>query len=435
MTLFRVTTLAVGGYRLREPLTAFPEVAMGRLIRSWHAVTAGILLAGCGDSFGPIADLPRELSVAEGQLIEADNRFAFKLFHEINRQEGAENVFVSPLSIAMALGMTYNGAAGETQQAMQGVLELEGMDLQAVNESYRSLIDLLRNLDPRVEFLIANSIWYRDVISVEQEFLDLNHEYFDAEVSALDFSSPIGADVINGWVNLNTNGKIDEIVQGPIDPLTIMFLINAIYFKGDWTYQFDKNLTQDHLFNLIDGSETTVDMMSYEEETPIRYALAGDLQIVDLAYGGQAYSMTIVLPASPQGIETLADGLTQEQWNSWTAALDSTARLVSLPRFTLEYELALNDALTALGMEVAFTDSADFTKLYAPGGTYISEVKHKTFVDVNEEGTEAAAATSVEISLTSAGPLPVVVDRPFVFAIRENYSGTILFMGKIVDPS
>jgi serine protease inhibitor len=264
MTLFRVTILAVGGYRLREPLTAFPEVAMGRLIRSWHAVTAGILLAGCGDSFGPIADLPRELSVAEGQLIEADNRFAFKLFHEINRQEGAENVFVSPLSIAMALGMTYNGAAGETQQAMQGVLELEGMDLQAVNESYRSLIDLLRNLDPRVEFLIANSIWYRDVISVEQEFLDLNHEYFDAEVSALDFSSPSAADVINGWVNLNTKGKIDEIVQGPIDPLTIMFLINAIYFKGDWTYQFDKNLTQDHLFNLIDGSETTVDMMAYK---------------------------------------------------------------------------------------------------------------------------------------------------------------------------
>jgi serine protease inhibitor len=146
--------------------------------------------------------------------------------------------------------------------------------------------------------------------------------------------------------------------------------------------------------------------------------------------------MTIVLPESPQGIETLAGRLTREQWNSWTASLDSTARLVSLPRFTLEYELTLNDALKALGMEIAFDEAlADFTRLYAPGGAYISEVKHKTFVDVNEEGAEAAAATSVEISLTSAGPLPIVVDRPFVFAIRENYSGTILFMGKIVDPS
>lgn len=408
---------------------------MRRLVRSWRALPAAILLAGCGDSFGPITDLPRQLSVAEGQLIEADNRFAFKLFREINAQEGAENVFISPLSVAMALGMTYNGAAGATQQAMQEVLELEGMDLQAVNESYGSLIELLRNLDPRVEFLIANSIWYRDVITIEQEFLDLNREYFDAEVSALDFSSPSAVDIINGWVNLNTNGKIDEIVQGPIDPLTIMFLINAIYFKGDWTYQFDKGLTQDRPFNLIDGSQTTVDMMSYEEETPIRYASAGDVQIIDLAYGGQAYSMTIVLPASPQGIEALAEGLTQQQWNSWVASLDSTVRLVSLPRFTLEYELTLNDALKALGMAVAFGDSADFTKLYGPGGAYISEVKHKTFVDVNEEGTEAAAATSVEISLTSAGPVPIVVDRPFVLAIRENYSGTILFIGKIVDPS
>jgi serine protease inhibitor len=431
-----VTYFPERGYNVQRGRFLCSEVKMKRSVRSLLAVGAAALLASCGESFGPIDQLPRELSIAEGKLIEADNTFAFKLFREINQQEGAQNIFISPLSVAMALGMTYNGAAGTTQEAMQAVLELQDMDLQEVNESYRSLIDLLRNLDPRIEFLIANSIWYRDVITIEQEFLDLNRQYFDAEVSVLDFSSPNAVDIINAWVSQNTLGKIEEIVESPIDPLTIMFLINAIYFKGDWTYQFDKTLTQDRPFNLIDGSETTVDMMSYGAATPIRFASDGDLQIVDLAYGGQAYRMTIVLPASPQDVDALADNLTQAQWNSWIAALDSTARLVSLPRFKLEYELTLNDVLSALGMEVAFSPSlADFTKLYAPGGAYISEVKHKTFVDVNEEGTEAAAVTSVEIRLTSAGPMPIVVDRPFVFAIREDYSGTILFIGKIMDPS
>ena len=400
------------------------------------AIATAALLTTCGgESIGPIEELPRELSVAEAKLIDADNRFAFKLFGEINQQEGDKNVFISPLSVAMALGMTYNGAAGSTREAMQQVLELQNMNLQEVNESYRSLIDLLRDLDPRVEFLIANSIWYRNTMTFDQAFLDLNRQYFDAEVSALDFNDPGSVNVINDWVRQNTRDKIEKIVDPPIDPQTIMFLINAIYFKGDWTHQFDKELTRDAPFKLKDGSETTVDMMSHDDEVPIRYALDGDLQIVDLPYGGQAYSMTIVLPPTPQDIDSLVTGLSQAQWNNWTAALDSTSRHVSLPKFKLEYELSLNDALKALGMEIAFSDSADFTNMYGPGGAFISNVKHKTFVDVNEEGTAAAAVTSVEIGLTSVGPGPIVVDRPFLFAIRENYSGTILFMGKIMDPT
>jgi len=398
-------------------------------------VAIGPLTTCGGESIGPIDELPRELSVAEGKLIDADNRFAFKLFGEINQQEGDKNIFISPLSVAMALGMTYNGAAGTTQEAMQRVLELQDMDLQEVNESYLSLIDLLRELDPRVEFLIANSIWYRNTMSFEQAFLDLNRQYFDADVSALDFTDPASVNVINDWVKQNTRNKIEKIVDPPIDPMTIMFLINAVYFKGDWTHQFDKDLTRDAPFSLKDGSETIVDMMSHDDEVPIRYALDGDIQIADLSYGGQAYSMTIVLPPTPQAIDSLVSGLSQAQWNSWTAALDSTSRHVSLPKFKLEYELSLNDVLKVMGMEVAFSDSADFTNMYSPGGAFISNVKHKTFVDVNEEGTEAAAVTSVEIGLTSVGPGPIVVDRPFLFAIRENYSGTILFMGKIMDPT
>jgi serpin B len=396
------------------------------------------LAAACGgaDRFAPIEELPRPLTTAELQLVDADNRFAFKLFREVNAQENAgANVFISPLSVGMALGMAYNGAGGATRDAMQATLELGGMTLQEVNESYQSLIALLRELDPRVTFTLANSIWYREGIAVVPQFVDLNRQYFDAEVAALNFDDPASADVINGWVDAATGGRIDEIVTPPIDPLTILFLINAIHFKGDWTQQFDKDRTRPEPFFLPDGSETSVPMMSSEGEASVRVHADADHTVLDLWYGGRAYSMTIVVPRDPAAIDQLSRTVTQEQWNAWAAGLDSVETLIAIPKFTLEYDVSLNEVLKALGMEIAFdTDQADFTNLYAgPERAYISKVKHKTFVDVNEEGTEAAAVTSVEIGVTSA-PQRVVVDRPFLFAIRENYSGTILFMGKIVRP-
>ncbi len=409
---------------------------MIRQFRSLLLIPLAATLATCGDSFGPIDELPRELSLAESKLVEADNRFAFRLFREVNAQEEeGKNVFLSPLSVGMALGMTYNGAAGTTREAMQQTLELGGMTIQEVNEAYQGLIALLKDLDPRVEFALANSIWYREGVSIVPDFLDRNQQYFAAQVAALDFSDPGTADVINGWVNDQTRGKIPHIVDPPIDPLTFMFLINAIYFKGDWTYQFDKDLTKDEPFLLPDGSQTTVPMMSRGEQIPARTFRDAEHTVVDLFYGGQAYSMTIVVPDDAASINALAESLTDTQWHSWILNLDSTDTYVSIPKFTLEYEIELNDVLKALGMEIAFTPgAADFTNMVASGGAYIEKVKHKTFVDVNEEGTEAEAVTSVEMGFTSA-PQMVRVNRPFVFAIRENYSGTILFMGKIVDPS
>jgi serine protease inhibitor len=410
---------------------------MRRLTPPCVAVAGLGLLVACGggDVLGPIEGLPRELSIAEGQLIEADNRFAFKLFREISRQEGDSNIFISPLSAAMALGMTYNGAAGSTQVAMQEVLELQGMGLQEVNESYRSLIDLLRNLDPRVEFLLANSIWYRQGYPIEQEFLDLNREYFDAEVAALDFSSPAAPGTINAWVRENTANRIDSIVVGPISPLTVMYLINAIYFKGDWVYQFDRNLTMSAPFMLKDGSETLVPMMSHGGKVEIGINWADGVVLGDIAYGGGAYSMTVLLPTTASDIDSLVTRLTQENWDRWIAGLGSTEIEVQLPKFTLEYAITLNDVLTALGMGIAFDPGrADFSRMYAGGGVYIDSVVQKTFVDVNEEGTEAAAVTSVVVGRSSAGT-SFVVDRPFLFVIRERYSGAIMFMGKILDPT
>ncbi len=395
----------------------------------------GLGVAGCGEGIAPIVELPRQLTVAESKLVDADNRFAFKLFREVAAQEPTEsNVLLSPLSVGMALGMTYNGAAGTTREAMQDVLELDGMTLQEVNEAYQSLIALLLDLDPTVEFLLANSIWYRQEITVVATFLDNMQRYFGAEISALDFQAPEAVGIINGWVRDNTRGLIDEIVSPPIDPETIMFLINAIYFKGSWTHRFDRGRTYDGIFHRMDGSTSTVRMMT-REETPVRAFMGSGITVGELPYGGGAWAMTIVYPHDPAEIGTLATQLTQDQWDTWIAALDSTDMQVSMPKYALEYEIKLNDVLKALGMEIAFIrGAADFSNLFAGPPSFISEVKHKTFIEVDEQGTEAAAVTSVEVGVVSMPP-SILVDRPFVFAIRERLSGTILFLGKIVDPA
>jgi serine protease inhibitor len=400
------------------------------------AVLATALLMDCGgEPLGPITELPRELSVAERQLIEVDNSFGLKLFREINAQDTGKNLFISPLSVAMALGMTYNGADGETQEAMARTLELENMTIQEVNESYRDLIALLLDLDPRVELALANSIWYRNTMSFEQAFLDINREYFDAEVTGLNFDDPAAADVINDWVNDATNGKIGEIVDKPISPDLVMFLINAIYFKGDWTSQFDKGLTQDAGFALLDGTTKRVETMFHKSAAPVRTYWDDLVRVVDLPYGGDAFSMTILVPLGDNDVEDVIPQLDAARWRAVVDGLDSTAVIVVMPKFTMEYELEMTDVLSSLGMGVAFDHfAADFSKMNPDDNLFISEVKHKTFVDVNEEGTEAAAVTSVGMGFTSTGPVPFRVDRPFVFAVRERYSGTIIFIGKILDP-
>ena len=376
----------------------------------------------------------RELTASERHLIESDNKFGLNLFREIIKEEGDKNVFISPLSVSMALGMTYNGANGETQKAMQEVLELNGLTIQEVNESYKSLIELLRGLDPKVQFRIANSIWFRQELSLEKEFINLNRKYFNAEVSGLDFSDPNAAKIINEWVDKNTNGKIKEIVDDPINPLTVMFLINAIYFKGTWTYEFDKSLTKDDWFILPDSSKRTCKMM--EQRGKFQYFENADFQAIDLPYGDGDFSMTIFLPRPQKDIDSLIAEFNQENWNRWINSFSKREGILQFPKFTLEYELRLNEILKALGMAVAFDPlQADFTKMYkGPESLFISKVKHKTFAKVNEEGTEAAAVTSVEMEITSVGPL-MRVDRPFVFVIRENKSQTILFIGKIVEPT
>ena len=368
-------------------------------------------------------------------LVESDNKFGVKLFKEIIKEEKDSNVFISPLSIAMALGMTYNGANGSTQEAMQKTLELSGLTSEEVNESYKNLIKLLTQLDPKVQFQIANSIWYRENRPVIEEFINLCKKYFNALVTGVNFLDPNTAKIINVWVDENTNGKITEIVESPIDPNTVMFLINAIYFKGTWTYQFDKELTKDDWFVLPDSSRKRCKMM--EQRGLYKYFSNDDFQAVDLPYGDGDFSMTIFLPHYGTNVDSLIAKFDHENFNYWISCLSfpSDSFDIYIPKFKLEYELKLNDALEALGMGIAFIPSlADFTKMYKERNVWINKVKHKTFVEVNEEGTEAAAATSVQMFDSCPDYFGFRVNRPFVFAIRENQSQTILFIGKIVEP-
>jgi serine protease inhibitor len=398
-----------------------------------------ILVAPMGLSCGATA---RALTIDEQQIVESGNEFGFNLFREVVGQEGDKNIFISPLSVSMALGMTLNGADGDTYEAMKQTLELAGLTEEEINKSYQSLIELLRGLDPEVVFQIANSIWYEQDFAVKQAFLDNCQQYFDAEVEGLNFSDPAAADTINAWVNENTNGKIEEIVDSPIDPLTVMFLINAIYFKGTWKYEFDEQDTRNRDFHLLDGSEVQCEMMV--QQAKFDYYQNNDFQAIDLPYGNGKYSMTVLLPLLDNNIDDMIAELNDNNWDEWMGNLTKQEVALYFPKFTLEYELTMNGVLEALGMEVAFDeDLADFGRMYhadqSDGNVYIDKVKQKTFVEVNEEGAEAAAVTSVEMmsrySIGSEPPLIyMIVDRPFVFAIRENHSGTLLFIGKIMNP-
>jgi serpin B len=375
----------------------------------------------------------RDLTPAEISLKESSNEFGFKVFRELVTIDANKNIFISPLSMSMALGMTYNGAAGETKTAMHSTLGYGDLSDDEINESYKSLIELLTQLDPKVIFNIANSIWYRQELSVLQDFINTNKEYFDAAVRALDFNSEEAADVINNWVNEKTKGKIKEIVDKPIDPLTVMFLINAIYFKGTWTYEFDKGNTREDIFYLPDGTTTQCKMMN--QTGNFKYFSSEKFQAIDLPYGDGYFSMTIFLPEPETDIDSLIHQLNNDNWNLWVSNLSKQEVMLYFPKFEIEYEKELKDVLSILGMEIAFDpDSADFSRINPDrDDLHIDKVKHKTYVKVNEEGTEAAAATSVGAALTSAGTI-MKVNRPFIFAIRENNSGTILFMGKIVEP-
>ncbi|HEY5492051.1 MAG TPA: serpin family protein [Gemmatimonadaceae bacterium] len=379
--------------------------------------------------------LPRTLSTSEIRVRDAANAFAFALWGRINAGQRDTNVFVSPLSASFALGMTLNGAANQTADQMRSALQFGGASLADINGGYKSLIALLTSLDPGVQMQIANSIWYRQEFPFRQAFFDTTKVYFDATVRGLNFSDVAASlAAINGWVSTATNGKIPSVLDD-IQAHQVMFLINAIYFKGSWRAKFDPAKTTASTFSAAGNVAQPVQLMHRLDS--LAYAELPTYQAADLPYGNAAFTMTVLLPKAGTDVETLASSLTPAVWQALAASFRTTKVDLFLPRLTLKYERRLNGDLQALGMIVPFVaGGADFTLMApAPAGNqlFIDFVKQNTFVDINEEGTEAAAVTTVGVGATSMPVYPVMrVDRPYLFVLRERLTGTVLFMGKIV---
>ncbi|HRF60520.1 MAG TPA: serpin family protein [Fimbriimonadaceae bacterium] len=373
---------------------------------------------------------------ASAGLVRADNQFGFEVFRQLHAGEPQRNLLTSPTSIAIALTMTYNGARGETRTAMAKTLGLGNLSTDAVNAGNKDLRAVLLGADPKVNLDVANSLWIRQGYEIEKPFLDLNRTYFDAKITNLDFASPNAAETINDWVSAATRTRIPKIVD-EIRRDSVMFLINAVYFKGSWQEPFEKEATQDGDFYSPNG-KVTAKMMSQWGEN--RYAKGDGYQMVRLPYGDGRLGMTILLPDRRDGLSELIAKLDGVTWSDWTGKLRSKSGRVRIPRWRSEFDVVLNDTLGALGMGIAFDPSkADFTGMRAGGEMYIGQVRHKTFVDVNEEGTEAAAVTSVEMKATSAPapeePFDFLADRPFLYTIDDSATGAILFVGILNSPA
>ncbi|MEP6766362.1 MAG: serpin family protein [Gemmatimonadaceae bacterium] len=397
----------------------------------------GASLAACSSTPGDpgtsspatITSLPRALTATEAIIRDAANDFSFALAASVNDSLLTSNTFISPLSASFALGMTMNGAANQTFTEMRSALQLRTLSQEEINNGYNTLLNLLVGLDPSVKFQIANSIWYRNTFPVRATFVDTTKKYFYASVQPLNFSDRSASlELINNWVYASTNGKITKVLDTITDD-QVMFLLNAIYFKGSWREKFDAALTAQSQFTTASGATQPVQLM--HRTASMSYKETATYQAIDLPYGNSAFAMTVVLPKAGYDVNLVSRSFTSTSWQALTSSMGSTMVDLALPKIKLSYERQLNADLKALGMLAAFTNAADFSKL-STQSVQISFVKQNSFVDINEEGTEAAAVTTVGVTTTSA-PLSVTmrVDRPYLFFIRERLSGTVIFMGKI----
>ncbi|NQU51073.1 MAG: serpin family protein [Bacteroidetes bacterium] len=379
-----------------------------------------------------------ELDEKSAQLVEADNTFGLEIFRKIRTESDKENIMISPLSISVALAMTYNGADGETKTEMETVLNLNGLTADDINASYKMLIGALQSLDKDVALKIANAIYYSDNFSVKSDFISTNQNYYDAEVESLNFSSPSSVRTINDWVAEKTNDKILKIIEN-LSPNDRMILLNAIYFNGIWNKKFDKNGTEIRNFKKKDVTILEIPMMNKEDK--LNYSSNELLQAIELPYGNGHYNMVLLLPEDGKTSQNIIEELSTENWKNWMADFETKDNVVvTMPRFKFAFDTRLKEVLKEMGMLKAFSPTlADFTGIANDENLHISSVLHKSFIDVNENGSEAAAVTAVIIGVTSAGPDQIqkiyfTVDKPFVFAITEKDTDAILFIGEVQNP-
>jgi len=384
----------------------------------------------------PDEPVPILLTESQRELVRSDNTFGFDIFKLVMQAEkDAENLMISPLSISYALSMTLNGANGATLDSMMKALRYYDISLDEINNSYKDLTDKLMEVDERVIMEIANSVWVEEKLRVKQAFMENLMDYFNAEAHEFSVSNPDIVDIINQWIEDHTHGKIEEMIEPPLPQDIAMLLINAIYFNGKWKYEFDEDNTRDMPFYTESSEEVNVPMMN--QEVTVKIAPQPEFMLVELPYGQGNYVMDIILPEGGYTCPDILPMITADNWNNWIDNLFDTNIDLYMPKFSYEYKVTLNDILSAMGMEIAFVPyEADFSNI-SEQDLFISKVLHQTFIENNEEGTEAAAATVVMMELTSvpSGPMIVRLDKPFIYLIRETSTNSIIFMGKTGNPA
>ncbi|MBO6792672.1 MAG: serpin family protein [Balneolaceae bacterium] len=400
-------------------------------------VLIGVGLTAC-DTTNTSKEDP-EVQAAKAKLIEADSGFSIDFFTAVHQGDSlAENIFISPLSASMALGMTMNGAAGNTFVEMQNTLGFGDLTKGEINKGYQALLQDLQNADDKVELKIANSVWSKQGFEVNPEFLTTVEEYFDAETSSLDFADPKTLDVINGWVADKTNDRIEKIIER-ISGDDVMFLINAVYFNGPWKYEFDPEFTEDWEFYVDENTTVSVEMMNQTAE--VGYLINDEVEMVELPYGNDKFSALFIKPGAEYSSvdELIESRLNAAQLQTWISDLRKGQVGYLIPKLKLEYQRQLIPDLQSLGMNDLFIEGgADLTNLFTTiNNLYVSSVLQKTFLKMNEEGTEAAAVTAVTVTTESTGPSypTIVYNQPYLLLLREKSTGAILFIGKIGNPA
>jgi serpin B len=403
--------------------------ALPRSRRALGALVA-LALAACTDGTSPgparpplLAALPRPLTSAETDAVSGSTRFGLTLLREVNRDLPAENALVSPLSASYALCMVLNGAAGATRDSMRAVLGWTGRTDDEVNAAYTGLTRLLATVDPLVKFTNANSAWVDDGFPLRSTFVQVLRDTFGADARSLDLQAPGTPALLNAWASANTNGRIPSIVD-QLDPSEVLVLVNALWFKGTWRDSFRKDST---LFGTLPLTSSA--LIPFMRRDPAVAGLGNALgaTVVDLPYGNGAWRMTLVMPAGD--LNAFVDSLDVPRWNALIGSVQDATYALEMPRFTLDRRHDLGGPLARAGMGIAFTPAADFSRL-SPIATLVTDVVQRTWMQVDEIGTEAAAVTKAGVGVVSAPPT-VRVDRPFVLAIRERFSGTLLFLGAI----
>jgi serpin B len=396
-------------------------------------VMVSVLLLGV--ACGPLLSPPWTGSAAQRQLVAGDNAFAIRLFRQLVKKQPDSNIFISPVSAAITLGMLYNGAEGTTRQAMAKVLGLQGMRLSQVDQAEAALRAALANAGPQVRLLLADSLWVNKGmgVGVVPAFKRRNEKYFGAKMASLDFRQPGAPGVINAWASRHTQGKVKSVIKH-IPHVELLLLLNAIYFDGKWEWPFNPSHTTKHVFTLENGQKVQVPMM-FQSHKAFPLLRSAKVEAVSLPYGNGRFSMYVFVPRRGEGLPAFEEGLTSADWNRWVPRFRKEGSVIlGLPRFELRYQQKLKGPLRRLGLGLMF-GGADFRGVCAKllVGCHVNIFQQTAYLQVNEKGTVAAAVTVAGIEPSTLPPR-VIIDRPFLLVIRDEETGAIVFMGSIVNP-